>query len=83
MSLQRFSRCSSVTLENVKPWLGHGKTKKRLQVRARPKSTEEEDHDGSNPSATNSDHHANPVTRRGTQESEEASTIPDQPLQLP
>ena len=68
MSLQRLSRCNSVALESVKPWLRHGKTRKRRQVRARPESTEEESHEGSNAGSsdvTNSDDHANPVTRRG------------------
>lgn len=33
VSLQRLSRCRSEQLSEVKPWMGHGKTRKRRQLR--------------------------------------------------
>ena len=68
VSLQRLSRCNSVALGDVKPWLGHGQTRKRRQVRARPESTEEESLGRSNSKSndtTSSDGHVDPVTRSG------------------
>ena len=35
VSLQRLSRCHGTMLDNVTPWLGHGKTRKRRQIRPR------------------------------------------------
>ena len=33
VSLQRLSRCHTAHMEDAKPWLGHGKGRKRRQVR--------------------------------------------------
>ena len=68
VSLQRLSRCNSVALGDVKPWLGHGQTRKRRQVRARPESIEEESLGRSNSKSNetnSSDGHVDPVTRGG------------------
>ena len=50
VSLQRLSRCHGTMLENAKPWLGHGKNRRRRQVRPRPQfnGEAEEKSDGCN-----------------------------------
>ena len=32
VSLQRLSRCAGVSLDSVKPWLDHGKARRRLKL---------------------------------------------------
>ena len=38
VSLQRLSRCHGTMLDFVKPWLGHGKTRKRRKIVPRPEN---------------------------------------------
>ena len=40
VSLQRLSRCHASMLENIKPWLGHGKKRRRRRVRPREDANE-------------------------------------------
>ena len=40
VSLQRLSRCHASTLENIKPWLGHGKKRRCHRVRPRADANE-------------------------------------------
>ena len=35
VSLQRLSRCTGESLDSVKPWLGHGKARRRRKLRRR------------------------------------------------
>ena len=40
VSLQRLSRCHASVLENIKPWLGHGKKRRCHRVRPRADANE-------------------------------------------
>ena len=40
VSLQRLSRCHASMLENIKPWLGHGKKRRRRRVQPRADANE-------------------------------------------
>ena len=56
VSLQRLSRCNSARVENAKPWLGHGRTRKRRQVRTRPDSSNKEINEELDSRDVSSDH---------------------------
>ena len=67
VSLQQLSRCDSVGLASAKPWLGHGRTRKRPLIRPRPEATAKEVNNESSSRANDTDSletHSS-VTRRG------------------
>ena len=64
VSLQRLSRCHRTMLENTKPWLGHGKSRRRRKVRPRKDHSNpgiDESHSCEDEVATDQE----TVTRRG------------------
>ena len=62
VSLQRLSRCHGTMLEDAKPWLGHGKSRKRRQVRRPGYSATEARNCGDNDTC---DFNAQQMTRSG------------------
>ena len=69
VSLQRVSRCKGPGLGSVLPWLGHGKTRKRRQVRSSIKPVEDDDNSSTivntEQAAGSGQEDCNPQTRAG------------------
>ena len=65
VSLQRLSRCHGVMLEGVKPWLGHGWSRKRRKIRRPESKVTETDQPNNDESPVVSDVSTQRTTRGG------------------